>query len=57
MDLDIIFVIFLSMKSYPCSYLSRECGLYKASDMLFGDHVCEKSDEEHGDLTLDYCVH
>ena len=28
---------------YPCNYLSRECGLYKASDLLLGDHV-EKSD-------------
>ena len=26
------------------SYLSKECGLYKASDLLLGDHVCEKSD-------------
>ena len=26
------------MKLYPCNYLSRESGLYKASD------VCEKSD-------------
>ena len=31
------FIIFL-MKLYPCNYLSRESGLYKASD------VCEKSD-------------
>ena len=22
---------------------SRECGLYEASDLLFGDHLCEKS--------------
>ena len=26
---------------YPFNYLSRECGLYKASDLLLGDHVCE----------------
>ena len=26
-----------------CNYLSKECGLYKASDLLLGDHVCEKS--------------
>ena len=32
------------IKIYPCNYLSRECGLYKASDQLFGEHVCEKSD-------------
>ena len=29
---------------YPCNYLSRECGMYNASDLLLGDHVCEKSD-------------
>ena len=23
---------------------SRECGLYEASDLLLGDHLCEKSD-------------
>ena len=28
-------------KSIP---ISRECSLYKASDMLHGDNVCEKSD-------------
>ena len=28
---------------YPCNYLSRERGLYKTSDLLLGDHVCEKS--------------
>ena len=28
----------------PCNYLSRECGLNKANDLLLGDHVCEKSD-------------
>ena len=22
---------------------SRECGLYEASDLLLGDHLCEKS--------------
>ena len=22
---------------------SRECGLYEASDLLIGDHLCEKS--------------
>ena len=36
--------IFLLINLYPCNYLSRECGLYKASDLLLGDHVCEKSD-------------
>ena len=56
-DLGSIFVICLSMKSYPCSCLSRGCGLYRDSDLLFGDHVCEKSDEEHGDLALHHCVH
>ena len=30
-----------SIKLYPCNYLSRVCGLYKASDLLVGDHVCE----------------
>ena len=35
---------FLLIKLYPCNYLSRECGLYKASDLLLGDHVCEKFD-------------
>ena len=53
----LIFVIFYSMKSYPCNYLSRECGLYEISDLLFGHHIREKSDEEHGDLTFHYCVH
>ena len=24
--------------------LPRKCGVYKASDLLLGDHVCEKSD-------------
>ena len=38
------FFFFFVMKLYPCNYLSRECGLYKASDLLLGDHVCEKSD-------------
>ena len=23
---------------------SRDCGLYEASDLLLGEHVCEKSD-------------
>ena len=36
--------IFLLIKLYPWNFLSRECGLYKASDLLLGDHVCEKSD-------------
>ena len=36
---------FLLIKLYPCNYLSRECGLYKASDLLLGDHnMREKSD-------------
>ena len=26
----------------PMQYLSRECGLYKASDLLLGDHVCKR---------------
>ena len=26
-----------------CSLRSRECGLYKASDILLGDRLCEKS--------------
>ena len=25
-------------------FLSRECGLYKAIDLLLEDHVCDKSD-------------
>ena len=36
--------LFFVIKSYPCNYLSRECGLHKASDLLRGDHACEKSD-------------
>ena len=32
--------------------LSRECGLCKASDLLLGDHVCEKSDA----VKLIYCL-
>ena len=39
-----LFFLFLKIKLYPCNYLSRECGLHKASDLLLGDHVCEKSD-------------
>ena len=35
---------FLLMKLYQCKYLSRERGLFKASDLLLGDHVFEKSD-------------
>ena len=35
---------FLLIKLYPCNYLSKECGLYKASVLLLEDHVCEKSD-------------
>ena len=27
-----------------CCLRSRECGLYEASDLLLGDHLCEKSD-------------
>ena len=26
-----------------CSLRSRECGMYEASDILLGDHLCEKS--------------
>ena len=26
------------------SLRSRECGLYEASDLLLGDHLCEKSE-------------
>ena len=37
-------LLFLLIKLYPWNYLSRACGLYKASDLLLGDHVCEKSD-------------
>ena len=36
--------LFKKIKLYPCNYLSRVCGLHKASDLLLGDHVCEKSD-------------
>ena len=32
----------LLIKLFPCNYLSRECGLYKASDLILGDHVLEK---------------
>ena len=39
---------FLLIKLYPCICLSRECGLFKASDLLLGDHVCEKSDSVKG---------
>ena len=35
---------FLLVKLYQCNYLSRECGMYKASNLLLGDHVCENSD-------------
>ena len=35
---------FLLRKSFPCNYLSKEYGMGKASDLLLGDHVCEKSD-------------
>ena len=27
------------------SFRSRECGLYKASDLLLEDHLCEKSEQ------------
>ena len=27
-----------------CLLCSRECGMYKASDILLGDHLCEKSE-------------
>ena len=37
----------LLIKLYPYNYLSRECGLYKASDMPLGDCVCEKSDADN----------
>ena len=30
-------------KMYAFNYLSSKCGLYKASDLLLEDHVCEKS--------------
>ena len=33
-----------------CMLRSRECGLYKASDLLLGDYLFEKSD-------ADRCVH
>ena len=36
--------LFLLIKLYPYNYLTRECGLYKAGDLLLGDLVCEKSD-------------
>ena len=39
----IILSSFLLIKLYPCNYLSRECGLYKARYLLLGDHLCEKS--------------
>ena len=46
MFLGFISVFFLLLlKLYPCNYLSMECGLYKVSDLLLGDHVCEKSDD------------
>ena len=35
-------ILLLLIILYPCNFLSRECGLYKASDLLLG--VCEKSD-------------
>ena len=42
MFLGFISVIFFVNKVIP--NLSREQDLYKASDVLLGDHVCEKSD-------------
>ena len=43
MFLGFISVIFFVNKVIPCNYLSCECGMNKASDLLLGDHVCEKS--------------
>ena len=34
-NLSLIFFLYLR------KYLSRECGLHKASDLLLGGHVCE----------------
>ena len=41
-----MFLSYISVliKSYPCNYLSRECVLYKASNLQLGDHVCEMAD-------------
>ena len=36
------------------NYLSRECGLYKVSYLLLGDHVCEKSDAVKWVVVHDY---
>ena len=47
---------FLLIKLYPCGYLPRECGLYKASDPLLGDHVCEKSDVSSGQTINVICI-
>ena len=36
--------VYSKLWSFGVSYLcSRECGLYEASDLLLGDHLCEKS--------------
>ena len=46
-------MLFYSLiKLYPCNDLSREYGLYKASDLLPGDHVCEKSDGVNCSLSM-----
>ena len=37
-------LFFLLRKFYPYNYLLKKCGLYKFSDLLLGDHVCEKCD-------------
>ena len=42
--LNVVEVLPQTKTTLSCNYLSRECGLYKASDLLLKDHVCEKSD-------------
>ena len=42
MFLGFISVIFFVIKLYPCNY--KGVWPVRASDLLLGDHVCEKSD-------------
>ena len=53
-DFFLFFFFFFVNKVIPCNYLSRECGLHKASDLILGDHVCEKSDAV---ISLAYLVY
>ena len=39
-----MFMGFIFVNKVMPIQLPREFGLYKASDLLLGDHVCEKSD-------------